>query len=698
MSQKINIDVTPGKMMPMLYYSQGDVGRTFQIAIVSSDGYELPTGATVTLQATKPSGFGFSVEADSVTNGVATFTTTATMTDEYGRFPAEIQITDGDDVIYSANFIMVGEKNPHPDGTIDGSEGSIVPELTLLVERVEAAAESIHDLTVSATTLAAGSNATATYDDATNNITFGIPKGADGTVTEEQLDAAVSDLKSDLDNISEFERIAPNTTASSYRLKTDGNAAANNSYNFLKYYVSEGQKIYVVSKLGTQDNDRGFQFQDRDSVATSNNESHVVGTPSDADFNGYVTVPSGACMLCISVLKTDTESGVYSVLDGIAEQTDYAENNIGFVSDKVGMLTNSTRVEPTSVSDGYALNSNGVSETNASMRILKYAVVGGTKVNIFARQYVNAVYQFQTNASVGGRTEKPTRRVGDTITTATAEEVTVPSGATYLIINDILDGDNGVYTIESSAETDDVRINPNLCLVNLIAHKGGSYGYDGSINRLKYSYEHGYKILEMDVQFTSDGVPVIHHDSSISSGGETITIASTAYADLITYDLGDGSHIMSLDEAVLFCKKRGLALEIDMSNATLNATKAKTITDVVIDRGMLGSAIFTGVPSKQALITAITNKAILSVSNLYDETTTETIDSVAEYKAVASAVICSINHSKATETLVNYAHEKGLIVKTWTHANATTVNADLAIGADLAICDNIYPDTFEITD
>lgn len=61
MSQKINVNTTPGQFMPTLYYSQGDIGREFQIALLSSDGWSIPDGATVEMVATKPSGFGFTV-------------------------------------------------------------------------------------------------------------------------------------------------------------------------------------------------------------------------------------------------------------------------------------------------------------------------------------------------------------------------------------------------------------------------------------------------------------------------------------------------------------------------------------------------------------------------------------------------------------------------------------------------------------
>ena len=178
--QTITVDMTPGFRQPTIHYSQNDVGTTFAIDLRSRFGDTLPASPTVKIQATKPSGFGFSIEADSVVDSVATFTTVATMTDEAGRFLAELEVSDSGVVLYTANFYMEGEANPHPIGTTDGSQETIIPTLTLLVERVEAAASSVLDMTVNATTLAAGSQATYSYDEDTNTATFGIPQGEAG--------------------------------------------------------------------------------------------------------------------------------------------------------------------------------------------------------------------------------------------------------------------------------------------------------------------------------------------------------------------------------------------------------------------------------------------------------------------------------------------------------------------------------------
>ena len=178
--QTILVDITPGFRMPTIYYSQGDVGTQFAIDLRSRFGDSLPASPTVTIQATKPSGFGFSVAADSITNGVATFTMTSEMSDEAGRFPAELKVVKNSVTLFTANFYMQGEATTHPEGTTDGSQETVIPELTQLVERVEDAASSVLDMTVNATTLAAGSQATYSYDEDTNTATFGIPQGEAG--------------------------------------------------------------------------------------------------------------------------------------------------------------------------------------------------------------------------------------------------------------------------------------------------------------------------------------------------------------------------------------------------------------------------------------------------------------------------------------------------------------------------------------
>ena len=119
MAQTINVDVTPSLFQPTLYYHQGDVGRELSIIISSKDGYSIPSGAVAKIQATKPSGFGFSIEG-TITGNTVSFSVTETMSDECGKFPAQIEVSNNGVVLFTANFRIVVQRNVHPDWTVDG--------------------------------------------------------------------------------------------------------------------------------------------------------------------------------------------------------------------------------------------------------------------------------------------------------------------------------------------------------------------------------------------------------------------------------------------------------------------------------------------------------------------------------------------------------------------------------------------------
>lgn len=142
MAAEFNVNILPFNQSGTFSCSQYDVGRTATITLLDEEGeYTIPTGATVTINATKPSGLGFS-ESCSWSGSTVTVETTATMTEEAGKFPAELRITSGDTVLVSANFLFRVEESAHPDGTTDGDAESIVSQITALVNQAEAAAEN----------------------------------------------------------------------------------------------------------------------------------------------------------------------------------------------------------------------------------------------------------------------------------------------------------------------------------------------------------------------------------------------------------------------------------------------------------------------------------------------------------------------------------------------------------------------------
>ena len=137
MAQVKNINMTPDTILPYLKLSQYDAGR--EISFVMKDGseeYTVPSGATVKLEGTKPSGFGFTITC-TVDGSTATAVTTEGMTDEWGTVVAELVVRQGDNRIGSSNVRFDIERSPHPEGTTDGSAEQIIPALTLLLRQIE---------------------------------------------------------------------------------------------------------------------------------------------------------------------------------------------------------------------------------------------------------------------------------------------------------------------------------------------------------------------------------------------------------------------------------------------------------------------------------------------------------------------------------------------------------------------------------
>ena len=151
MSQNVNVNLTPGGYPKEFHVSQYDVGRQLVAKVVDSTGdYSIPSGATVVLVGTKPSGFGFTLNG-TVSGSTVTFSTTATVTAEYGRIPCEIRITNGSTILGTANCMLVVEMSPHPEGTTDGDGEQIISEITLLLQRITEQADRADQAVTDAT-------------------------------------------------------------------------------------------------------------------------------------------------------------------------------------------------------------------------------------------------------------------------------------------------------------------------------------------------------------------------------------------------------------------------------------------------------------------------------------------------------------------------------------------------------------------
>lgn len=342
MAQTKTVNMTPDYIPPRLHISQYDIGRELQFELTDgSVAYTIPSGATVKLEGTKPSGFGFT-ESCTVTGNTAAVSTTAGMTDEWGTVPCELVVEKSGLRLGSTNLLLVIEKSAHPEGTTDGSQETVIPTLTLLVERVEAAAASVNNLTVSATTLAPGSEATAVFDSTTDSIAFGIPRGADGTVTPGQLNEAVDGIKGELvpaidgcENIINAEHFyvdygygydkveeKPSSSIAKERL------GANQSLTMLTLNMSNpptslDPRIKITNGLNVAVNNTGMGAWTTGVSLTSGHRYTVYAKY----IAGNISAPSGADTPFIIVVKAGAYANVGTIV------TDGLNSKVSFVSD-----------------------------------------------------------------------------------------------------------------------------------------------------------------------------------------------------------------------------------------------------------------------------------------------------------------------------------------------------------------------------
>lgn len=326
MAQTKNVNMTPNDTLPRLHLSQYDVGRELSFSLC--DGavtYSVPTGATVKLMGTKPSGFGF-VENCTVSGSTASISTTSDMTDEWGAVACELVVEKSGIRLGSTNLLLVIEKSPHPEGTTDGSQETIIPTLTLLVERIEAAAASVNDLTVSATTLEPGSDATAVFDPETDSIAFGIPRGADGSVTPEQFNGAVSDLENTLSkyNAVNFLQAEDNRTHNGITwtkvvgAKVTATGSTTNAVSFYNYFSNtsalpdwaEAGGTYRFTFAGTNVSFRVMYYNGTSWVELINTKT-----------NGKFTIPTNATGLIVRCMVTTGVTNVNETVEPIIMST-----------------------------------------------------------------------------------------------------------------------------------------------------------------------------------------------------------------------------------------------------------------------------------------------------------------------------------------------------------------------------------------
>jgi len=101
-----------------------------------------------------------------------------------------------------------------------------------------------------------------------------------------------------------------------------------------------------------------------------------------------------------------------------------------------------------------------------------------------------------------------------------------------------------------------------------IAHRGASaYAPENTLAAIHKAAELGADMVELDVQVSADGVPIIIHDLDLSRlNGSSASVARQNLADLKRIDAGGGETIPTLTEAIEACLAHDLGLYLELKS------------------------------------------------------------------------------------------------------------------------------------
>ena len=129
-THKFKLDLTPGAARQVLYTSQGDIGRPFEADLYWNGSPWTATGTTASIRGKKPDDTVFDYTA-TVSGTAVTFETTEQMTIIPGPVECELVFTSGDDVVASANFVLIVEDSPYNPDALSESDVYTLTELVI---------------------------------------------------------------------------------------------------------------------------------------------------------------------------------------------------------------------------------------------------------------------------------------------------------------------------------------------------------------------------------------------------------------------------------------------------------------------------------------------------------------------------------------------------------------------------------------
>lgn len=515
-----------------------------------------------------------------------------------------------------------------------------------------------------------------------------------------KVNNAISDTKEDIINLGIAPQITGWTKGVSYangNINTAGNGAVSDlipiNANTTKYITSSFSQALIL--FWTSDN----VYIGKIAADGTINKVNGDWTKFSGSFDISEYVPENAAYLKISLAPTDGTAVTEENATAWAETNLYSDDRISVLDHDVkkcqtdisAIKTFLGDVDLTNTAPGY-FNPDGtihdVTDTAEVYMVNYFPVIPGETltVNIVLSgskaQWARWCF-YDDNKNVIDSGTQP-----QTWTASLTFAIVVPNRAVYLRVSyrtyDALSSftitKNDALTVSlieyyNTISERIIRYNGNCIFA---AHQGydpATVGTETGHNKLEGYYraaEHGFDAGETDIKFTSDNIPVCCHDGSFvdATTGETIVIANSTYAELITHNYY-GGRIASFEDVIKACKTMGMQLIIDQVSI-IAAEKWPILFNIVKKYGMADKVFWTLFATHTAFYAAVHSAFPKTGYEFLQASGSSITDMITYANSIANDkdnIIVGVNYANATPNeIASYAETcaPGVKMGVWT--------------------------------
>ncbi|MBN1063905.1 glycerophosphodiester phosphodiesterase [Clostridium botulinum] len=229
-----------------------------------------------------------------------------------------------------------------------------------------------------------------------------------------------------------------------------------------------------------------------------------------------------------------------------------------------------------------------------------------------------------------------------------------------------------------------------ITLTEVSAHRGASINYpENTMKAFEMAVEQNADWIELDVQLTSDGIPVVMHDSNLYRiTGVNKNIWEVTYNDIKDLDCSSwfssefaGERISTLGEILDFAKKEHIKLNIELKPTGHEKDFEKIVIDTINQKNFKNSCV----------VTSQEYGTLQRIKEYDQEIKTIYVMSIAlgDITELTEADGFSVEASLITPRLVSMVHNSGKKIFAWTVNTRENMDNMIEMNVDNIVTDNI---------